>query len=44
MTLCRRLTEGGVDRLHFYTLNRPDLTLAVCSALDVEPLDLGAVA
>ncbi|QIR84117.1 methylenetetrahydrofolate reductase [NAD(P)H] [Paracoccus sp. AK26] len=43
--LCRDLLEGGVDRLHFYTLNRPDLTLAVCGALGVEPLrDLGAVA
>ena len=31
--LCRRLTEGGVDRLHFYTLNRPELTAEVCAAL-----------
>lgn len=43
--LCHRLMDGGVDRLHFYTLNRPDLTLAVCSALGVQPVrDLGAVA
>ena len=43
--LCQKLLEGGVDRLHFYTLNRPDLTLAVCAALGVEPVrDLGAVA
>ena len=41
---CRALLDGGADRLHFYTLNRPDLTLAVCAALGVEPLDLGAVA
>lgn len=33
--LCRTLIEGGVDRLHFYTLNRPDLTQAVCAALGV---------
>lgn len=49
VALCRDLLEGGVDRLHFYTLNRPDLTLAVCTALNVHPVpdlgsDLGAVA
>ena len=45
ISLCRDLLEGGVDRLHFYTLNRPDLTLAVCAALGVQPVrDLGAVA
>lgn len=35
--LCRRLIEGGVDRLHFYTVNRPDMTLAVCQALGIVP-------
>ena len=35
VTLCRRLTEGGVDRLHFYTVNRPQMTLAVCEALGI---------
>lgn len=45
VTLCRELLEGGVDHLHFYTLNRPDLTLSVCAALGVEPArGLGAVA
>ncbi|HRO15150.1 MAG TPA: methylenetetrahydrofolate reductase [NAD(P)H] [Paracoccus sp. (in: a-proteobacteria)] len=33
--LCRRLIEGGADRLHFYTLNRPELTAQVCAALGV---------
>lgn len=35
--LCKKLTEGGVDRLHFYTLNRPDMTREVCAALDIQP-------
>ena len=33
--LCRDLVEGGVDRLHFYTLNRPDLVADVCAAIGV---------
>ena len=35
--LCRRLIEGGVDRLHFYTVNRPQMTLAVCEGLGIAP-------
>lgn len=35
--LCQDLLEGGADRLHFYTLNRPEMTLDVCAALGVEP-------
>jgi len=35
--LCDRLVEGGAERLHFYTLNRPDLTARVCRALGIEP-------
>ncbi|MDB4235091.1 methylenetetrahydrofolate reductase [NAD(P)H] [Sulfitobacter sp.] len=35
--LCSALTDEGVDALHFYTLNRPDLTRDVCRALDVTP-------
>jgi methylenetetrahydrofolate reductase (NADPH) len=27
----------GVDALHFYTLNRPELTRDVCHALGVVP-------
>lgn len=33
--LCRKLIAGGVDRLHFYTLNKPDLTAGVCAALGI---------
>jgi methylenetetrahydrofolate reductase (NADPH) len=35
--LCSDLIEGGVDSLHFYTLNRPELTRDVCHALGVVP-------
>jgi len=35
--LCADLVEGGVEDLHFYTLNRPGLTRDVCAALGVTP-------
>lgn len=35
--LCDKLIEGGVEDLHFYTLNRPKLTLDVCTALGLAP-------
>ncbi|MDQ7071648.1 MAG: methylenetetrahydrofolate reductase [NAD(P)H] [Rhodobacterales bacterium] len=35
--LCSDLIEGGVDSLHFYTLNRPELTRDVCHALGITP-------
>lgn len=35
--LCSTLIDEGVDRLHFYTLNRPELTRDVCHALGVTP-------
>jgi methylenetetrahydrofolate reductase (NADPH) len=35
--LCTDLIEGGVDRLHFYTLNKPTLTRDVAHALGVMP-------
>jgi methylenetetrahydrofolate reductase (NADPH) len=35
--LCTKLIEGGVEDLHFYTLNSPDLTRNVCAALGVTP-------
>lgn len=35
--LCTNLLEGGVDHLHFYTLNRPDQTRDILRALGVEP-------
>jgi len=34
---CRRLQAAGVDEFHFYTLNRADLTYAVCLLLGVRP-------
>lgn len=34
---CRRLRAAGVDELHFYTLNRADLVLAICNAIGVRP-------
>jgi methylenetetrahydrofolate reductase (NADPH) len=33
----RRLQEHGVHEFHFYTLNRAELTYAICHALDVRP-------
>jgi methylenetetrahydrofolate reductase (NADPH) len=35
--LCERLMAGGVEDLHFYTLNRPDLTRDVVRALGITP-------
>lgn len=35
--LCSELIEGGAEHLHFYTLNRPELTRDVCHALGVTP-------
>ncbi|ETX28423.1 methylenetetrahydrofolate reductase [NAD(P)H] [Roseivivax isoporae] len=35
--LCAELIAGGVDKLHFYTLNRPELTRDVCHAIGVTP-------
>lgn len=35
--LCDRLIEGGVENLHFYTLNRPNLTREVVRALGMTP-------
>lgn len=35
--LCSTLMDEGVDHLHFYTLNKPDLTREVCAALGVSP-------
>ena len=36
-TLCTRLVEGGVEDLHFYTLNKPHLTRDVVHALGISP-------
>jgi methylenetetrahydrofolate reductase (NADPH) len=35
--MCSELLDEGVDSLHFYTLNRPELTRDVCHALGVTP-------
>ncbi|MEQ6204037.1 methylenetetrahydrofolate reductase [NAD(P)H] [Sulfitobacter sp. HNIBRBA2951] len=35
--LCSTLMDEGVDALHFYTLNRADLTRDICRALGVTP-------
>ena len=43
--LCEQLVEGGVEKLHFYTLNKPELVLKVCAALRIHPNgDLSQVA
>lgn len=43
--LCADLVEGGVDALHFYTLNTPEMTREVCAALGVTPrVELSEVA
>ncbi len=34
---CRRLQDHGVEEFHFYTLNRADLTYAICHILGVRP-------
>jgi methylenetetrahydrofolate reductase (NADPH) len=36
-SLCDRLVEGGVEHLHFYTLNKPALARDVCLALGIVP-------
>lgn len=35
--LCESLVAGGVDKLHFYTLNKPDLVQKVCAGLGIQP-------
>ncbi|RYH11734.1 methylenetetrahydrofolate reductase [NAD(P)H] [Tropicimonas sp. IMCC6043] len=35
--LCSELISGGVEHLHFYTLNKPHLTHDICRALGVTP-------
>jgi methylenetetrahydrofolate reductase (NADPH) len=38
----RRLQAEGVDEFHFYTLNRSELTVAICHALGVRPKQAAA--
>jgi methylenetetrahydrofolate reductase (NADPH) len=35
--LCARLAAEGVEDFHFYTLNRAELTLAICRIIGVRP-------
>lgn len=35
--LCSDLVEAGVEHLHFYTLNRPEMTRDICMALGLRP-------
>ena len=38
---CQALEAHGVKEFHFYTLNRPDLTYAICHILGVRPAASG---
>lgn len=37
--MCRRLYAGGVRHMHFYTLNRAELSYAICHMLGLRPKD-----
>ncbi len=39
--MCSTLVDEGVENLHFYTLNRPELTREVCHALGVTQAETG---
>lgn len=39
---CRALQSEGVPQFHFYTLNRAELTYAICWRLGLRPLDAAA--
>jgi methylenetetrahydrofolate reductase (NADPH) len=41
---CRRLVAEGVDHVHFYTLNRAELTVAICRMLGIRPKVAAAAA
>ena len=41
---CTKLADHGVEELHFYTLNRADLTYAICHLLGLRPQGTGTVA
>ena len=36
---CKKLIEGGINDFHFYTLNRADLSFAICHILGIRTLD-----
>jgi methylenetetrahydrofolate reductase (NADPH) len=37
--LCRKLHAGGVKQFHFYTMNKAELSYAICHLLGVRPRD-----
>jgi methylenetetrahydrofolate reductase (NADPH) len=37
--MCRRLYAGGVRQFHFYTLNRAELSYAICHLLGKRPIE-----
>lgn len=41
---CDGLAEEGVEALHLYTMNKPDLPYQVCRALGIEPVELQVAA
>lgn len=41
---CQRLAAEGADHIHFYTLNRPQLTYAICHQLGLRAKDVPAAA
>ncbi|MFN4087503.1 MAG: methylenetetrahydrofolate reductase [NAD(P)H] [Alphaproteobacteria bacterium] len=41
---CLRIREQGFDDFHFYTLNRAELTMAVCRLLGIRPASTETVA
>jgi len=41
---CRRLHDSGIDEFHFYTLNRADLSYAICHILGLRPASAGRAA
>jgi methylenetetrahydrofolate reductase (NADPH) len=36
--MCRKLYAGGVRHFHFYTLNRAELSYAICHLLGKRPV------
>ncbi len=38
--MCRRLYAGGVRHFHFYTLNRAELSYAICHLLGKRPVEI----
>ncbi|GDX36375.1 methylenetetrahydrofolate reductase [Alphaproteobacteria bacterium] len=41
--LCRILHRSGIDDFHFYTLNRSELTLAICHVLGVRETNISSL-